>query len=155
MFIFTTKFNRKKAIAIVLALAVVLCAIVLIAGRNSRAAEAVSLSGVARNNGQRVKYLQSLGWEVDENAVEEQEIVIPRTFTGVYEEYNKLQLSQGFDLSRFAGVEATRYTYRVLNYPGEQADVFADIIIHRGEVIAGNIQSSANGGFMRGLAFPR
>ena len=156
MFIFTAKFNRKKAIALILALAVVLCAIILTASHSSRrdAGQPVSLSGVARNNGQRVEFLRSLGWEVDEDAIDEQDVIIPRTFTGVYEEYNKLQLSQGFDLSQFGGVEATRYTYNVLNFPGYESNVVADIIIYRGEVIAGNVQSTARDGFMVGLKFP-
>jgi len=156
MFIFTAKFNRKRAVAVALALAVILCAIILIAGGNGRSGPdgMVSLSGIARNNGQRVQYLQSLGWEVDENAVDEQEIVIPKTFAGVYEEYNSIQLAQGFDLSQFGGVAATRYTYRVLNYPGYASEVVADIIVFRGEVIAGNVQSTAVDGFMSGLRFP-
>ena len=32
MFIFTAKFNRKRAIAIIIALAIILCAIILVAG---------------------------------------------------------------------------------------------------------------------------
>ena len=155
MFIFTAKFNKKKAVAIVLVLAIILFAIVLIAGRNSQTTEEpIVTSAIARNNGQRVQFLRSLGWEVDEDAIEEQNVLIPRTFAGIYEEYNNLQLSQGFDLSRFGGVEATRYTYRILNFPDYENDVVADIIIYRGEVIAGNIQSIAHDGFMLGLSFP-
>ena len=156
MFIFTTKFNRKKAVAIVLALAVVLFAIILIAGlvRGAGTEEVASLSAVARNNGQRVQFLRSLGWEVDEDAIDQRDIVIPKTFAGIYEEYNQIQISQGFDLSQFGGVEATRYTYMILNYPGYEADVVADIIVYRGEIIAGNIQSTAHEGFMSGLTFP-
>jgi len=156
MFIFTAKFNRRKAVAIALVLAVILCTIILLAGHTdiSNPDGTVSLSGIARNNGQRVQYLQSLGWEIDENIVDEQEIVIPKTFAGVYEAYNVIQLAQGFDLSQFGGVAATRYTYRVLNYPGYAAEVVADIIVFRGEVIAGNIQSTAVDGFMSGLRFP-
>ena len=157
MFIFTTKFNRKKAVAIILAFAVLLSAVILIAGRVSSpdGEQAPLLSNVAKNNGQRVKYLNALGWEVEETAIEEQNVIIPKVFTGVYEDYNKIQLSQGFDLSRYGGVEATRYTYRILNYPGDTSGVVADIIIYRGEVIAGNIQSSLRDGFMAGLEFPK
>ncbi|MCL2408556.1 MAG: DUF4830 domain-containing protein [Oscillospiraceae bacterium] len=154
MFIFTAKFNRKRAVTVALALAVVICAIILIAGGGTGPDGTVSLSGIARNNGQRVQYLQSLGWEIDENAIDEQEIVIPRAFVGIYEEYNAIQLAQGFDLSQFGGVAATRYTYRVLNYPNYESEVVADIIIFRGEIIAGNIQSIAFDGFMSGLRFP-
>ena len=38
------------------------------------------------------------------------------SFTGVYEEYKALQKNQGFDLTEYTGMEAIRYTYRVLNY---------------------------------------
>ena len=157
MFIFTTKFNRKRAVVIILAFAVLLSAVILIAGHVSSpdGGQAPLPSNVAKNNGQRVKYLNSLGWEVEENAVEEQDVVIPKVFTGVYEDYNKIQLSQGFDLSQYGGVEATRYTYRILNYPGDTSGVVADIIVYRGEVIAGNIQSSLRDGFMSGLEFPK
>ena len=156
MFVFTTKFNRKRAIIIVLLLAVLLCAIVLIAGSRDRpgTTTVAALSPIVKNNGQRVKYLSTLGWEIDENALEEQEVTIPRTFSDVYEEYNRLQISQGFDLSKYGGVEATRYTYRIMNYPGESGNVVADMIVYRGEIIAGDVQSGAANGFMGPLKYP-
>jgi hypothetical protein len=157
MFIFTAKFNKRKAIAAVLVLAAVLVAIVLIAGNanNSNAKETAALSAVVKNNEQRVNYLKALGWEVEQNVLEQQKIVIPRKFTDVYKKYNEIQLAQGFDLSKFGGVEAMRYTYKVLNYPEATATVVADIIVFKNEVIAGDIQSNALDGFMAGLAFPK
>jgi hypothetical protein len=159
MFIFTTKFNKKKAVIAVLILAVILIAIVLIAGSADRAKsnskETAALSAVVKNNDQRVRYLNSLGWEVEKKAVEEQKVVIPRDFSDVYKRYNEIQISQGFDLKRFGGVEATRYTYKVLNFPDCETNVVADIIIYRNEVIAGDVQSNALDGFMVGLKFPK
>ena len=156
MFIFTTKFNKKRAVIIVLLLAVLLCAIILVSGLAGRkdSTPAAALSAVAKNNGQRIKYLTALGWEVDETALEEQEVTIPRTFSDVYEEYNKLQISQGFDLSKYGGVDATRYTYRILNYPGDAGNVVADMIVYRGEIIAGDVQSGETSGFMGPLSYP-
>ena len=155
MFVYTAKFNKKKAIATILFLAAILIAIILLAGRASsnKAVESAALSAVVKNNGQRVKYLESLGWEVEKNAIEEQTVMIPREFTGTYEEYNGLQKKQGFDLSRYAGMEAVRYTYRILNYP-ENESVVADIIVFRNEIIAGDIQNNSLDGFMAGLEFP-
>ena len=159
MFILTAKFNRKKAIAIIVALAVLLIAIILIAantGKNKSTEneEAAALSAVVKNNEQRVNYLNALGWEVEKTPVEEQTVVIPRAFTDVYEDYNALQKAQGFDLSTYGGLEAVRYTYKVLNYPDTEETVVADIIVYRNEVIAGDIQSNALDGFMVGLEFP-
>lgn len=158
MFIFTAKFNKKKAVALVLALAALLIAIVLIAGSGDRsdnnAAETAALSAVVKNNEQRVNYLKALGWEVEQNALEQQKIVIPRSFTDVYKKYNEIQLAQGFDLSKYGGVEAMRYTYRILNHPHASGTVVADIIVYKNEVIAGDVQSNALDGFMAGLEFP-
>lgn len=156
MFIFTTKFNKKKAIVAVLVLAAILIAIILIAASNDRAnaEETAALSAVVKNNDQRINYLKALGWEVDKTALEEQNIVIPRDFSDVYKKYNEIQLAQGFDLSKYGGIEATRYTYKVLNFPGTSGNVVADIIVYRNEIIAGDVQSNALDGFMVGLEFP-
>jgi hypothetical protein len=157
MFIFTAKFNKKKAVAAVLALAVILVAIILIAGSlgKDNAKETASLTAVVKNNEQRVAYLNSLGWEVEPEPIEEQAVVIPREFTSVYKDYNELQMSQGFDLSKYGGIEATRYTYKVLNYPNATGNVVADIIVYRSEVIAGDVQSNTLDGFMAGLKYPQ
>lgn len=158
MFIFTTKFNRKKAVVAVVVLAVILIAVVLIAGSvgraNSDSKETAALTAVVKNNDQRIKYLNSLGWEVDKKALEEQNVVIPRDFSDVYKKYNDIQLAQGFDLSKYGGIEATRYTYKVLNYPDCDSNVVADIIVYRNHVIAGDVQSNALDGFMVGLKYP-
>jgi hypothetical protein len=158
MFIFTTKFNKKKAVLAVLVLAAILIAIILIAGsadsaNNSK--ETAVLSAVVKNNDQRVKYLNSLGWEVEKKAIEEQKVIIPRDFSDVYKKYNEIQISQGFDLSKYGGIEATRYTYKVLNYPDCDSNVVADILIYRNQVIAGDVQSNALDGFMFGLRYPQ
>ena len=160
MFIFTTKFNKKKAIVAVLILAAVLIAVILIAGaigrsNASKAKETASLAAVVKNNDQRVNYLKSLGWEVDKSPLEEQKVIIPREFSDVYKKYNEIQKSQGFDLQRYGGIEAQRFTYKVHNYPGAAGNVVADIIVYRNEVIAGDVQSNAFDGFMVGLRYPR
>ncbi len=157
MFIFTAKFDKKKAIIAVLLLGVLLCTIILAAGnRDSNPVQTSSLSAVVKNNGQRVDYLSSFGWEIETEPLETQEILIPAKFDSVYEEYNKLQQTQGFNLKNYCGMEATRYTYKVLNYPdsSKQNTVVADIIVYRNQVIAGDIQSVSLGGFMHGLEFP-
>lgn len=152
MFVFTAKFNKKKAVIIILALAVLLCAIILIAGSLSRGSKSVKSSAVTlKTNEDRVAFLNELGWEVNETPVETQEIVIPRQFTGVYEDYAKLQNEQGFTLDKYGGMKAVRYTYKILNYPGDSGNVVADMIVYGTTLIAGDIQSTALDGFMIGL----
>ena len=158
MFILTAKLSKKKAIVAVLILALILIAIILIAGRagqkNNNASETSALSAVVKTNEDRVRYLNSLGWEVEEKPLEEQKVIIPREFNDIYERYNDLQKMQGFDLSKYGGLEATRYTYKVLNFPDAKGLVVADIIVYRNRVIAGDIQSNALDGFMVGLKYP-
>ncbi|MDR0838581.1 MAG: DUF4830 domain-containing protein [Oscillospiraceae bacterium] len=152
MIIVTAKFNRKRAVISVVALAILLAAIVVLAGRRDAAASAIA--AVAKNNGERVAYLKSFGWEIDEVAIEEQDVVIPREFSDVYRQYNEIQTQQGFNLAKYGGVEAVRYTYKILNYPDADVSAVADIIVYRNEIIAGDVQSSKLDGFMHGLAYP-
>ena len=155
MVFYTAKFSKKKAVAALLLLGILLALIVLLAGgRFGDASEVSALSAVVKSNDDRVAYLQSLGWKISPDPVDEQTITIPHDFTGVYGEYNELQITQGFDLREHAGHEAVRYTYEVENYPNAHDTVYADIIVYRQKVIAGDVQSAALDGFMHGLEYP-
>lgn len=149
---FTAKLDRKKLLIGLIVFVLVVCAIVLYFGKSS-SSQAAAFGKTVKNNEQRVEYLKSFGWEVDKDPIDEETVVIPRKFTDVYAKYNDIQKAQGFDLSEYGGMEAVRYTYKVLNYPGEK-DVVADIIVFRGTVIAGDVQSVSLDGFMQGLEFP-
>ncbi len=152
MFVKTIKFNKKTAVAIVLAAAAVLILFILLAGRASQGGHANLDAGSGiKTNADRVAYLLALGWSVAETPVSEQETVIPREFTEVLECYNELQKQQGFDLQEYCGLEVTIYTYTVLNYPNATGEVYACLYIHSGQVIAGDIHSAALDGFMHGL----
>jgi hypothetical protein len=154
MFIFTAKLSRRRAVIALVILAAVLCTVVLLAGKRSEPRPGLAASP-AKTNEQRVRLLTDLGWQVSPKPVEEQTVVIPREFTDIYEEYNDLQISQGFDLKKYGGLEATRYTYEVENYPDCADRVYADMIVYKGKLIAGDVQSSALDGFMRGLEYPQ
>lgn len=153
MLILTAKLDKRKLIGGILALVVLVAAAILIFSSSGGDAQ-TGLSAVVRNNEQRVRYLESFGWKVTPEPVEEQTITIPRDFSKVYSDYNELQLSQGFDLKRYAGFEAVRYTYEITNHPETTERVVADIVVYRGEVIAADVQCLSSDGFMRGIAFP-
>ena len=154
MFILTARLNRRRAVIALLVLAAVLCAVVILAGRKAEARPGLAFSP-AKTNEQRVQLLTELGWQVSAEPVEEQTVVIPRQFTDIYEEYNELQISQGFDLKKYGGLEATRYTYEIKHYPDCTDRVYADILVYKGKFIGGDVQSSALDGFMQGLTFPK
>ena len=87
----------------------------------------------------QVRFLQSYGWEVNEQPCEMVQVVIPETFGDVYENYNEIQKQQGFDLSRFRGKQVSRCSYEVLNYPGQKEYIRANLLIYNHEVIGGDI----------------
>lgn len=152
MFMFTAKISKRKAFISIIALFVAIVVLILLFG-NKESTEAAAMAKVVKDNSERVEFLNSFGWEVDAEPIEEETVVIPRKLSDVYADYNNIQKKQGFDLTKFGGMEAVRYTYKVLNYPGEN-NVVADIIVFRNEVIAADVQSAALDGFMHGLNKP-
>ena len=155
MLILTAKVNKKRLITALLILVVSVAVIAILKSGGDNAAPSASLSAVVKNNDQRVAYLNSLGWKVSPEPIEEQTVVIPKDFDDVYADYNGIQKAQGFDLSKYRGLEAVRYTYEVLNYPSGDDTVVADMIVYRNQIIAGDVQSPAIEGFMSGLNYPK
>lgn len=149
---FTAKFSRKKAVITLIIFLVIIAALVFL-HKDESSIETASLQNRVKDNNQRIEYLNSYGWEVDSEPIETKTVVIPRKFSDVYSDYNKIQQEQGFDLTKYGGIEAVRYTYKILNYPGEENAV-ADIIVYRNEVIAADVQSVSLDGFMHGLQLP-
>ena len=156
MFIVTAKFSKKRALVIVLAIAVFLCAIIILAGRRDQYPDGSLNTADTRieTAGDLVAFLENLGWQITPEPIEVQEILIPREWGHIYEAYNALQLEAGFDLSAYRGRPAVRHTYEVLNYPGQSEGVVADVLVANGRVIGGAIQSIYIDGFIHGL-FPR
>jgi len=135
---------------VVVAIAVLLCAIIIsIANGDGQSNMAVSQK--VKTNEDRLKFLESLGWELDAAPIGEKTVIIPKEFSDVYETYNQLQLDQGYDLSEYRGLEAIIYTYNVTNYTGYDGNVVADLYVMNYEVIGGDIHSLAIDGFMHGL----
>jgi len=151
MFVFTFKWNKKVALLIIAIAVLILCAVIFSIASGGKSAGEGSGTAV-KTNADRVKYLENRGWHVAENPVEEKNVVIPKEFSKVYETYNKLQLEQGFDLSKYGGLEATIYTYTVENYSGYAGNVVADLYVLNYRVIGGDVHSLAVDGFMHGLS---
>ena len=149
MFFYTAKFSKKKAIAIVAGIAVLLCLAIVIAvsvgGSNA------SGGNTLKTNEDRIAYLRTLGWEVEAAPLDVQNIVIPREFGDVYTEYIELQRQQGYTLEKYGGMNAVRYTYRITNYPDGSTDIVADMVLYNDSIIAGDIQCTASDGFMAAL----
>lgn len=107
------------------------------------------------DNSSRIEFLQSFGWKVSEEPIEVVQVAIPQTFGDVYQNYNDIQTAQGFDLKPFKGKQVSRFTYSVLNYPGQKEYIRANLLVYKNQVIGGDICSVfAENGFMQGFAFP-
>ena len=153
MFVFTAKLNRKSAVAAVVVLALLLIAVILLVSLRSIGGSGKHLpekAGVA-DAADAARYLAGLGWQVEPQPLEIRELVIPRSFSGVYADYAALQTRQGYPLAEYGGMEARRYSFRVLNHPSGEENIVADLVVCGQTVIAGDIQSTASDGFMTGL----
>lgn len=144
MLIWTTRFSRKKAVLSVLAFGLVMVLLILLTARLKSGPE--PLPRLA-DNAQRVEYLRSLGWEVEEEPLETLQFLLPDPLTEPYLTYNELQLEQGFDLNGCAGEKLTRYTYQVTSYPDRPDDVQANLYLWGDTPVAGDLCGIGADGF--------
>ncbi len=153
MLVMTAKVNKKK-IAIVLAAAVVLIAgLFLLFGGNSDAQPTVAPN--AGNNDGRVSFLGGFGWKVATSPTESGQVRIPSKTSEVFERYNALQKSQGFDLSAYAGKTVMRYVYKITNYPGATEPVYATVLVYKNQIIGGDVTDTSAKGVVRSFRMPQ
>ncbi len=99
-----------------------------------------------------VEYAATLGWEVNPTPAEISHLTIPKEFDTVFETYNAVQKSCGFDLEEFKGKQVSRYTYQVLNHKESQnVHVLLGILVYENRIIAGDISSTDKNGFMHAI----
>ncbi len=148
MLIMTTKVDKRK---LLIAAAAVLAAIaaVLFLGRGD--AQPTAGTTAADTNDARVKFLTDLGWEVTASPAEATEVQIPKKADEVFDRYNELQKSQGYDLAKYAGKKVMRYVYQINNYPGAKEPVYATVLIYKDQIIGGDITDTTPGGQVRGF----
>ena len=154
MFIFSTKVTKGKLLTLSLICAC-LAIIIIVSIPTGDIDTAKTASLKAKTNEERVSYLQSFGWTVDETPIEQAEVIIPAEFDETYEEYNLLQQLQGFNLANYKGKQAVRYTYTITNYPSAQtSNVQASLLVYKDKIIGGDVASTSLGGFMHTLQMP-
>ena len=151
MMVMTAKVDLKKILTVVGIVAAAIVAAILLFGENDTAA--TSAPGVA-NNDARVQFLKDFGWEVAASPVESSQVRIPEQTSEVYDRYNQLQKSQGYDLSAYAGKTAMRFVYKVNNYPGATEPVYATLLVYKNRIIGGDITDTSAQGQVRGFKMP-
>ena len=157
MMIVSAKVSKKKVLTgFLVAIGVILLLVFLCSKADATgetAPDGTEITNEASTNEQRLAFLQSFGWEVEDPPTETQEVRIPAEFNDVFTRYNELQKSQGYDLSQFAGKAAKRYVYRITNHPNGE-DYYATVLIHKNQVIGGDVTGTGVGGTMHGFAMP-
>ena len=146
----------KRALSFFFAFTVVITgAVVLFTGSRGNAQNNASLlvNSTAENMQQILEYISQLGWEVSTEPDEIREIVIPTEFDETYNKYNEIQLSQGYDLSKYAGERVKSWSFTVLNYPGYENKecIKLNLLVCDGEIIGGDVCSVELNGFMHSL----
>lgn len=157
MVVLTTKVSRGK-LAMVVCIALILLVLVLVISARSAEGQTVgtdpAILTAGATNDDRIACLEALGWEVSAEALTSQEVRIPEEWNEVFERYNTIQQSQGFDLTPYAGKTVKRYVYAVNNYPGADGQVVATLLVYKDRIIGGDITSTQADGFLHGLAMP-
>ena len=151
MMFMTARVDLKKILVILgLIAALILGAVWLFGGE---ADVATAAPAVSTNDG-RVQFLQSFGWQVAASPVESSQVKIPRESSEIFDRYNRLQQSQGYDLTQYAGKTVMRFVYKIENYPGARSPVYATLLVHKNRVIGGDITDTAAKGQIRGFRMP-
>lgn len=153
MVMMTAKINKKRILLALAAIAALIILIVAISGRDKTESPTGEPVNLSTNDG-RIAYLTGYGWEVAASPVETQQVRIPTELSEVYERYNALQISQGFDLTDYAGKTATRYVYQIENYPNATEPVYATLLIYKDQVIGADITDTSANGVVQGLEMP-
>lgn len=150
--VMTAKVDFKKILILIAAVAAVILSLCLLLG--GKDGDAAASAPTATVNDARVKFLTDFGWEVTTSPKESSQVRIPEESSEVFDRYNALQKSQGYDLSSFAGKKVMRYVYEIKNYPGATDPVYATLLIYKDKVIGGDVTNTSAKGKIQGFKMP-
>ena len=161
MFVYSMKASTLKFFAILgIALVAVIALMILVPTYTVTTTSAIAAKNETiqfdriKTNADRISFLKQYGWEVEEAPIEEAEVVIPKEFDKVMSTYNEIQKQQGLDLSKYGKKAMMRYTYKISNYSDYAGTVYANILVYKNRVVAGDICSSDANGFIHTLSMP-
>ena len=150
MLVMTAKLSKKKIALIFTAVVLLIAAIVVIFSGGSTA----TVSPNVGSNDARVEFLKGFGWDVTTSPVESGQVKVPQNASQIFERYNALQKSQGYDLTEYAGKTVMRYVYEVKNYPGATEPVYATVLVYKDKIIGGDITDTSAKGKIQGFKMP-
>lgn len=154
MMVMTAKVDIKKILLVITAVAALVLALILLLGESPQTTTQTAVIAAPSGNDGRVQFLKDFGWEVVTSPTQTGQVKIPEETTEVFDRYNNLQKSQGYDLSTYAGKNVMRYVYEVRNYPGATQPVYATLLVYKDKVIGGDVTDTAAKGHIRGFKKP-
>ena len=153
MFIYSVRARTVKLFALALLAVVLVMLVAVFGGENfvsaATDAQEIDYSGI-KTNEDRVGFIERFGIKVADTPTEEEAFTMPENLDRVILGYNELQKKQGLDLTKYRNKRVTRYTYKVENYDYD-GDVYANLFIWRGRVVACDISSADPNGFVAPL----
>ena len=150
MMIMTAKVDFKKILLVLVAIALLILSAILLLGSGDTETAAAAVS----SNDARVQFLKNFGWDVTTSPVESGQVKIPEQSSQVFDRYNALQKSQGYDLTQYAGQKVMRYVYKINNFPGATEPVYATVLVYKNRIIGGDVTDTAARGQIRGFKMP-
>ena len=151
MFFYTFKANKKAVIGAALVVLALIILFFIFPSHPKTESVSAKANINASTNAERIAFIENFGYDVIDEPLETRDVVIPEQFDNTYKRYNELQLSQGFDLSKFKGKSVKSFSYAVTNYPGienSEKTVRANLLVYNSEIIGGDICSVELDGFM-------
>ena len=156
MFIYSFRASTLRFFALLVLAAGALAALIIFvpayeAEGYSDTAAKISYDKIETND-DRIAFLAQFGYKVSGEPIESVELTLPDDFDRVFSGYNELQKAQGLDLAKYKGKTVTRYTYEVDGYPGHEGEkIYANLIVRKNRIIAGDICSAEPSGFIHGF----
>lgn len=158
MFVYSVKSSKLKVVLLIVLCVVAAVAFLLASSMSKKASTQGGITLKANNSEQRIAFLSQFGWDISHDPIEVCEVIIPSEFDKTYEDYNKIQKQNGFDLEKYKGMRVKRWTYEIKNYPGYPAEnscIRANMLVYDGLVIGGDVCSVELNGFMHSFDMPK
>ncbi len=161
MFVVSVSSKKFKKIGIVVVAVMLVMGVVTIYSCFSDTKNSINKSTATNNvvegTSGILDFISSFGWEVINEPDDVREVIIPVEFDDVYKNYNEIQISQGYDLEKYAGERVKKWSFTITNYPEyEECDyIKINILVFEGKVIGGDVCSVKLDGFMHGFALEK
>lgn len=153
MMVFTAKVKKKNLIILGAAILAILL-VILWPGKKDAGNGTPPAEMDASQNEDRVRFLESFGWQVSPEPAETGSVRVPEEENEIFTRYNALQKSQGYDLAQYAGKVLKRYVYEVLNGSQDGEACRATLFVYKNRIVGGDVSCAGPEGKMHGFRMP-